>query len=181
MLNNSTDRYGVVSRSIHWATAAIIIALIVVGWYMTGLAEEDPARRNIYNLHKSVGVLSIFLLVLRFAWLKVSPAPELPAVFPASERNLTQGMRILLYVLMLLVPVSGYVMSTAAGYPVPFFKLFTMPALIGESEMLAEFAHEAHAILGYSILAVVALHIFGALKHRLADRGGPSDILGRML
>ncbi len=181
MLNNSTDRYGVLSRSVHWLSAAIIIALIVVGWYMTGLAEEDPARRNIYNLHKSVGVLSVLLLVIRFAWLKVSPAPELPAAFATKERQLTLSMRALLYVLMLLVPMSGYVMSTAAGYPVPFFGLFTMPALIGESEGLAGFAHEAHAILAYSILAVVALHILGALKHRLTDRGGPSDILARML
>lgn len=181
MLKNSADRYGSLSRALHWSSAVIIIALIAVGLYMTGLAEDDPSRRNLYNLHKSVGVLSVLLLVARFVWLKISPAPELPAVFAAKERRITLGARALLYLLMLLVPISGYVMSTAAGYPVPFFGLFTMPALMGESEAVAGFAHEMHAILAYAIIAVVILHVLGALKHRLTDRGGPSDILARML
>ncbi len=180
-MKNTPDRYGLISRALHWSSALLIIGLIAVGWYMTGLADEDPARRGIYNLHKSIGVLTMFLLIARFAWLRVSPAPALPSVFAPKEQRVTKGIQALLYLLMLLVPVSGYLMSTAGGYPVPFFGLFNMPALVGESKALAGFAHEAHAILGYGMLALVALHMAGALKHRLADRGGPSDVMARML
>lgn len=178
---SDSERYSAPARILHWVSAAIIILLVVVGIYMTGLAEDDPSRRQIYGMHKSFGVLSILLLIARFVWLRLRPAPALPAVFNAKEQRVTKGIQALLYLLMLLVPFSGYLMSTAAGYPVPFFGLFEMPALIGESKAVAGFAHEMHEILGWGILAVVALHAAGAIKHRLTDRGGPSDVLARML
>lgn len=181
MLQNSDKNYGAFSKAIHWITAAIILCLIVEGIYMAGLPDEAEGRMVFYNLHKSLGVLTILLLVVRFAWLKKSPAPELPAAFGNGERKLMVGARSVLYILMLLIPLSGYVMSTAAGYPVPFFGLFNMPALFGKNEALAGFAHEAHWIMGYTILAVVILHVAGVVKHRLADKGGETDVLARML
>lgn len=175
------QRYSVPSRALHWLSAIIILALIVVGWYMTGLAKDDPARASIYGMHKAMGVLTVFLFIARIAWLRVAPAPELPAVFNEKEKRVTKGVQSLLYVLILLIPVSGYVMSTAAGHPVSFFGLFTLPALIGESKAIAGFAHEAHALLSYAALALVIVHMAGALKHRLLDKGGESDVLARML
>jgi cytochrome b561 len=175
------ERYSGLSRALHWLSALIIFALIVVGWYMAGLEDNDPSRAGIYALHKSMGVLTVFLLVARLAWLRANPGPELPAVFNAKEKRITKGVQSLLYLLLLLVPMSGYVMSTAAGYPVSFFGLFPMPTLIGESKAIAGFAHEAHEILAYSILALVALHMAGAIKHRLTNKGGEADVLARML
>ncbi len=176
-----TQRYSGLSRAIHWVSAIIILALIVVGWYMTGLAEDDPSRRSIYGMHKAFGVLTVFLFVARIAWLRVNPAPELPSVFNAREKLVTKGVQSLLYVLLVLIPVSGYVMSTAGGHPISFFGLFDLPALIGENKAVAGFAHEAHAILSYAGLALVLLHMAGALKHRVLDKGGESDVLARML
>lgn len=181
MLKNSYDRYGALSKVLHWAMAVMIIALVVVGFYMTGLEKEDPNRINIYNLHKAVGALTLFLLILRVVWLRTSPAPELPSVFSKNERFLTQGVRSLLYLLMALVPVSGYVLSTAAGYPVHFFGLFDLPLLFEKNKALADFAHEAHEILGYAILVFVLLHAAGAIRHRLLNRGDEADVLQRML
>lgn len=177
----SRQRYSVPSRILHWVSAVIIFLLIVVGWYMSGLPEDDPSRLSIYDTHKSLGVLAFLLFVARVAWLRVAPAPELPAVFDEKERRVIKGVQSLLYVLILLIPVSGYVMSTAAGYPVSFFGLFTLPALIGKSEAVAGLAHGAHAIMAYAALALVLVHMAGALKHRLLDKGGESDILARML
>lgn len=181
MLKNSSDSYGSLSKVLHWAMAVMIIALVVVGFYMTGLEKDDPNRINIYNLHKDVGALTLFLLVIRVAWLRATPAPALPSVFSKNERFLAQGVQWFLYLIMALVPVSGYVMSTAAGHPVHFFGLFDLPILFEKSKAVADFAHEAHAILGYAILAFVALHAAGAIKHKLLNRGGEADVLQRML
>jgi len=122
----------------------------------------------------------IMLLVIRLAWLRASPAPALPAVLTAIEVKLVKVVKAALYVLMLLVPFSGYVMSNAGGYPVKFFGLFTMPALFEKSKALGGFAHEAHEILAYLLLAAVAVHVAGAVKHRLKGNA-EADLLKRML
>jgi cytochrome b561 len=177
----SATRYSTPSRALHWISAILIIALVAVGLWMTGLADEDPSRRTVYNLHKSIGVLTLILLIARLLWLRLAPAPALPAAFSAKEKRLITGLQTLLYGLMLLVPFSGYLMSTAKGYPVPFFGLFNLPALIGKSETVAGFAHAMHELSGYLILAIVLVHAAGAIKHRLGDRDGPTDVLARML
>jgi cytochrome b561 len=175
------ERYSGLSRALHWISALIILGLIVLGWYMTGLAEDDPSRRGIYGFHKAMGILTVFLFFARIVWLRIAPAPALPSVFNEKERLVTKGVQSLLYVLILLIPVSGYVMSMAGGHPVSFFGLFDMPVLMGKNEAVGGFAHEAHAILSYAALALVALHMAGAIKHRLLDKNGPSDVLARML
>jgi cytochrome b561 len=82
---------------------------------------------------------------------------------------------------MILVPLSGYIMSNAGGYPMNFFGMGELPALIGKSKALGEIAHEAHEIMGFAMLALIVLHVAGAMKHRMKDRNGESDILKRML
>lgn len=174
-------RFSAPSRVLHWLSALVIVALLGVGLYMTGLDREDPSRAQIYGLHKSVGVLSLFLLLARLAWLRVRPGPDLPAVFNDKEKQVTRGIRSLLYLLLVLIPVSGWVMSNTAGYPVSFFGLFQMPTLLDKSEGLHELAEGVHALTAYAAAALVLLHAAGALKHRLRDRGGEADVLARML
>jgi cytochrome b561 len=181
MLNNSAEKYGSLSKAIHWLTALLIIVLLGVGIYMADLPKEDPSRLQIFNLHKSFGVLVLMLAALRIVWLRISPAPILPAVFTAKEKKVVSSVKGVLYLLMFLVPFAGYLMSSAAGKAVSFFGLFDLPALVAESKSIAGFAHEAHELLAYAIIAFVALHMAGAIKHRLKDRNGPSDILNRML
>ena len=180
MLGNTSDRYGALSRALHWITAAVIVALIGVGMYMADLDKDDPSRLGIYNLHKSFGVLTIMLLALRLVWLRVSPAPALPTVLTAVEVKLVTVVKAALYALMLLVPFSGYMMSNAGGYPVGFFGLFTLPAMFDKSKALGGFAHEAHEILAYVLVLAVLIHVAGALKHRLKGNA-EADLLKRML
>jgi cytochrome b561 len=181
MLKNSATNYGALSKTLHWLIALGIIMLIIVGVYMTGLDKADPTKREIIGIHKSFGSLMMMLIVFRLIWLRISPAPALPLVFNAKEKLLTKGVHKLLYVLMLLTPFSGYIMSNAGGYPVSFFGLFELPALIDKSKAIGGFAHEAHEILAFTMLAFVVLHVAGAIKHRLQDRDGERDILNRML
>lgn len=185
MLKNSTTDYGVVSKTLHWLMAAIILVLFFVGIYMAELpketAEEKQYAFQFYNLHKSFGVVALLLIVLRLAWLRISPAPQLPAAFAPKERVVVKALQGLLYLLMLVLPISGYVMSNAAGKPVNFFGMGELPALIGESKAIAGIAHEIHEIMGLAILVMIVLHAAGAIKHRLKDKGGETDILKRML
>jgi cytochrome b561 len=181
MFNNNAEYYGSFSKLLHWLMAVLIVALLAVGFYMTGLDKEDPSRGQIYGMHKAFGVLTLMLLVIRIVWLRISPAPVLPAVFTAKEKRVVSSVKGVLYLLMFLIPISGYVMSSAANRPTSFFGLFDLPMLIAENKAIAGAAHEAHEILAFVTIAFILLHVAGVMKHRLKDRNGPSDIMNRML
>lgn len=181
MLINTPYSYGSLSKALHWISALIIFGLLGIGLYMTGLDDEAPNRISLYNFHKAMGVLVLMLLIVRVIWLRISHGPTLPPAFEAKDRAITKGVQGLLYLLMALLPISGYVMSTAAGYPTKFFGLFELPMLFDKSKALGDFAHTMHSVLGYAIIAFILLHMAGAIKHRLQDKNGESDILKRML
>jgi cytochrome b561 len=185
MLKNSTTEYGSLSKTLHWLMAAIILTLIGVGIYMADLpkdtAEQKAHAFQFYNLHKSFGVVAMVLIILRLVWIRISPAPALPAAFAPKERMVVKLLQSLLYLMMIVVPLSGYLMSNAGGHPINFFGLGELPALVGESKSLGGIAHEMHEITGWAILVLIVLHMAGAIKHRLKDKGGETDILKRML
>jgi cytochrome b561 len=180
MFQDNEVRYDTVARAFHWLMAAIIITLIVVGIYMADLPDDAPGRGTIFMLHKSFGALALLLFFGRIAWRRHKRPPELPAVLQPWERKLAVSAHYLLYLFMFIVPFSGYAMSTFGGYPVSFFGLFRVPAIFPKNETLGGFAHESHEILAYTLIAILALHIAGALKHRFLD-GGEADVLKRML
>lgn len=185
MLKNSATEYGLLSKTLHWLMAAIILTLIFVGIYMAGLPKETAAEKQyafqFYGLHKSFGVIALALIVLRLVWMRISPAPQLPAAFAPKERVVVKALQGLLYLLMIVVPLSGYLMSNAGGHPINFFGLGELPALIGENKAIGGLSHEVHGIMGWSILVLIVLHMAGVIKHRLKDKGGETDILKRML
>jgi cytochrome b561 len=185
MLKNSATEFGLVSKTLHWLMAAIILTLIFVGIYMADLptetAEQEQYAFQFFNLHKSFGVIILALIVLRLVWMRSSPAPALPSAFAPKERVMVKALQGLLYLLMIVIPLSGYLMSNAGGHPINFFGLGELPALIGENKAIGGLAHEVHEIMGWSILVLIVLHMAGAIKHRLKDKGGETDILKRML
>lgn len=181
MLKNNEQGFGLVSKLLHWGLALIIVLLIAVGLYMTGLEKEDPARLQIYGMHKAFGALVLLLTVVRISWLIYSRPPVLPAVLQVWEQKLSLLAKGLLYLLSLAVPSSGYVMSNAAGYSVSLFGLCDLPVLVAKNEELAKLANGAHGLLAYLLIGVVLLHVAGALKHRLLDKDPAADVMKRML
>ena len=181
MLTNNHERYGLISKSLHWLIALLILSLIAVGMYMTELDKEAPLRAQIYGLHKAFGVTVLGLVVLRILWIKLSAPPLLPAALEHWERQLAKTVKVLLYITMLFTPLAGYLMSNAADKPVSFFGLAQLPAFVAPSKELRELFGEAHEILAYTLLTLVILHVVGALKHRLLDRNRDVDVLKRML
>ena len=180
MLTNSVERYGQVSRLLHWLMALLILTMIGVGAYMTDLDKEDPLRAQLYTLHKEIGVTLLALAVIQILWILASRPPVLPAALQRWEVILAKSTTGLLYLLMLATPIAGYLMTNTGGKPVSYFGLLDLPALMGENHDLHEFLEEAHGFLAFSMLALVGLHVAGAIKHRLIDRDPEADVLKRM-
>ena len=181
MLANSADRYGLVSRFLHWVMALFILVMIGVGIYMTDLAKDDPLRGQLYSMHKAVGVTLLGLAVARILWILVSRPPAMPSALQRWEVVLAKSTVGLLYLLMLATPIAGYLMSDTGGKPISYFGLFDLPSLMEKNHDLHEALEEVHEVLAYTILALVGLHVAGALKHRFMDKAPDADVLRRML
>lgn len=165
---NTTDQYGAIAQFFHWAMAFIILSLLLVGLYMTGL-EYSPKMLEIYALHKSFGLLVLWLVGLRILWRLFTKQPKHQENHHYWERILAKLAHLFLYVAMVGMPLSGWLMSSAGEYPVPFFGI-QMPDLVSKNMDLAKFMKEVHEILGFVLIGVILLHAVGALKHHFIDK-----------
>lgn len=167
-LSNTEDQYGLIAKMFHWVIAVMIIGLLPVGLGM-GTLENSPFKFQIYALHKSFGLLVFVLGLGRIIWRFVSPPPEHLESHAKWEVTLASAAHFWLYVCIIGMPLSGWLMSNAGEFPVPFFGL-QMPALIGKNEGLGDLFSNVHEILGYTLMFVLALHAAGALKHHVIDK-----------
>jgi len=167
-------------KIIHWTMALIIIGLLAMGIYMTEFLDKSSANRMlIYNLHKSFGALVLFLIVIRIFVRMQRSAPPLPSSIDLLTQSLSHFVHIILYVLMILMPLSGYLMSNYFGYPVYLFTL-KLPMLVDKNSDLGKLCANAHEFLGYTLLVLISFHILGVIKHRFFDRP-ENDVLKRMI
>jgi cytochrome b561 len=175
-MRNTTRRWGWVAQSLHW----LIVALIIVQVTLASLADDAPPLRRLGLLarHKSVGLTILALAVVRLAWRWINPTPELPTTLKPYERRLARFTHSMLYVLLFAMPLSGWTMSSARGFPVSWFGVFQLPDLVPKSKPLYQALLTTHATLACVLGAVVALHVAGALKHHFMLR---DDVLRRML
>lgn len=175
----STEKYSTSMRLLHWAMAAVIISLTVVGIYMTGL-DDSPGKFQIYGLHKAFGVIALLLIAVRIAVRAKSTVPALPSTLSKAQQAAAHWGHRALYLLMVLMPVSGYVMSAAhpKQYGVSFFGL-ALPNL-PPSEFWAGLAHQVHGVGSYLLVAVLIAHIAGVVKHKLVANG-EADVMPRMM
>lgn len=162
-LKNSELNYGLVSRANHWLSAFIFIGLLAIGLYMTGLEKGDD-RQALYALHKSMGIALFGLMLLRLVWLKLSANPEQLSK-NKFEHILGHAVKGILYLAMLGMPISGWIMSNSGGHEVAFFNMFVLPNIMGEHELIHEISEFIHSAFGYLLIVIVILHIAGALKH----------------
>ncbi len=173
-------KYSIQARVLHWLMAVLIITLLGVGIYMVDfLPKDSPSRLTIYSLHKSVGVMVLILVLVRLTNRLLKSPPPLPASLPQWEIILAKVGHFGLYILMILVPLSGYLMSNSFGFPVKFFTI-EMPRIIAANPERGKFFSEAHEILAFTLLALVVVHVLAAIKHHYFDRP-ENDILKRMI
>lgn len=177
MFKNSSDAYGSGTKLFHWISAVIVIGLLAAGLVMEDLPNGLLKLRTVL-LHKSFGITILILTILRILWHLHTKKPALVDSLKPWEKKLAHLGHIALYVLMIGMPLSGWIMSSAAGRPVSVFGLFTLPNLVAENHDLKELFEDIHGLLGNALIAVVALHIAAALKHHFFDK---DKTLRRML
>jgi cytochrome b561 len=167
------------AKTLHWLAGALIACGFSVGLYMVDL-PFSPSRLSIYSYHKWIGVSAFVLVVLRLAWRLGHVPPPYPAAMPRWQLAAAGAVHLLLYMLMLAIPVTGWLYSSAAGVPtVPFgVAALQLPDLVAKNKELADTLRFVHRSLNYSLAGLVALHVAAAIGHRLVN---DHAILARML
>jgi cytochrome b561 len=180
MLRSTADRYGTVARSLHWSIALLMVALFALGWYMTEINYYNPWYTRAFDWHKGVGMLMLGLALARLIWSRLDRGPALPEGMNALERAAARSAHFLLYAMTLLIPISGYFISTADGSGIDVFGWFEVPALLPASNGREELAGTLHYYLAFGTAYLVGLHALAALKHQFLNRDGTlSRMLGR--
>src|SRR5712691_569750 len=173
-----TECYGPVARALHWLVAGLAVIVVALGWAMPGAPRETESREILLLLHRSLGLSILALMVFRIAWRLRHPAPPLPAEFPRVEALAAYADHALLYLLFLVMPLSGYLNAAFAGHAVSFFGLVAIPPLVAENARLSQAAIAVHLAGQFLIYALVGVHVAAALMHRFVRR---NRILDRML
>jgi cytochrome b561 len=179
-LRNTQEQYGTVARTLHWVIALLIIGMLCVGLYMTNdnVHMSMPDKMQIFGLHKSTGILVLVLASMRLLWRLINTHPIPLPTHMQWERSLATLVHFLLYVAMFLMPLTGWIGSSAKGFSVSVYHLFTLPDLVGRNKELADIMWETHEIAAYGLIVLIGLHFAGAMKHVVIDRDGT---LRRML
>ncbi|MDX6748534.1 cytochrome b [Geminicoccaceae bacterium 1502E] len=180
-LRNSAEEWGAVAKALHWLLAALLAGQWALGFYMSGLAETDLMLRfELYQLHKSAGLTLLLLVLLRLAWRAGGPVPGWPQGMPRWERRAASASHALLYVLMIGLPVTGFLMVSTSplGLPTRFWGLFAVPHPLGPNATLERAFANIHENLAWAFAFLVLLHVAAALKHHFRDR---DRVLVRML
>ncbi|MGD9615577.1 MAG: cytochrome b [Alphaproteobacteria bacterium] len=172
------ETYGPVARAVHWAVAALAVGVVALGWTIPGAPRGGDWRELLLLLHRSIGVLILALMVFRIVWRLTHPPPPFPSGFPRLEAVAAHADHALLYVVFLVMPLTGLLNAAAAGHPVSFFGLFAIPPLFPENPILAKVAIAIHLAGQFVLYALVVIHIAAALTHRFVRR---NRILDRML
>lgn len=168
LLNNS-ERYGLVTMVLHWLVAVAIFGMVALGTWMVDLTYYDPWYRKGPDLHRSVGVLLFGVMLVRLVWRWFNREPAALTSHRRWELLAARIVHRLLYILIFVVMVSGYLISTADGSSVMVFGLFPVPSVTGQVKGMEEIAGDVHFWAAWTLMAVVGLHVLGALKHHLMD------------
>jgi cytochrome b561/polyisoprenoid-binding protein YceI len=177
-LNNSELRYGWIAMLLHWGMAIAIIAMLAVGIYMEDL-PFGPQKLALIGWHKATGMLLLALAVARLLWRVVSVVPSHPSSMAPLQRKAADAAHWALYGLMIAIPLSGYLLSTAAGFPVALYNWgITLPLLFAPSKEAQELFGEAHELMAWGLLVLIHLHVLAALYHHAMLKDG---VLRRML
>ncbi|MDO8208323.1 MAG: cytochrome b [Gallionella sp.] len=162
-------RYTTTAIVLHWLMALLIVVVFPLGLYMHDL-KLSPLKLQLYSYHKWIGITLLLLAVLRVLWRSTHTPPPLPVTMARWQKRAGSAVHLLLYVLLLLVPLSGWLMSSAKGVQTVWFGLLPLPDLVGRDKALGNLLGSVHESLNYLLLLLVLVHILAALKHRYVDR-----------
>jgi cytochrome b561 len=179
-IENTEDRYGAVAILLHWLMAFLVIGLLVLGIYMVTLPDAGFNTKKITLIlyHKQLGLLALVLLAVRWGWRLTSVLPQLVAHLPDWQKIAARFVHLSFYALMFVLPMTGWLMSSAAGIPVSLFGLFTLPDFLPRDEQLFQRLIDVHKWLAYVLVLVIVVHVGAALRHHFVFK---DDTLRKML
>lgn len=170
--------YDRVARAVHWLIAALAVIVVSLGWAIADAPRNTPSRGLLLLLHRSVGLTILAAMLFRAGWRCRQPAPELPTGIAGYERALAWFTHLFLYLILIGMPLAGYVNAAAAGHEVSVFGVVAIPPLLPEDDRLSQVAIAIHLVGQYLLYLFVILHVAGALRHGVLKRDG---VLERML
>jgi cytochrome b561 len=177
MLRNTRERWGLISQLLHWLVAVLILVQVGVG-----VAAVDwrlsPTKLDLFVWHKSVGMLILLLVLLRLGWRITNPTPAPPPDMRPWEVHAAQISHVLLYLFVLGLPLTGWIINSAANIPLKLFWLVPLPDITAPSKPLQEAATGAHVALVIALAALLVVHVGAALRHHYLKHNA---VLRRML
>jgi len=183
-MTTTSTTYTSVAKFLHWTIALAILGMIVLGWVMGDIPRGDPLKFTLFQAHKSIGITILLLSIFRLAWRLTHTAPPLPTDMKNWERRLSKTIVVLFYILIIGMPLTGWVIVSTSPLNIPtmLYGVFPWPHLpilptLANKKEIGEAMEEFHGFLAYAILALLTLHIGGALKHHFISR---DDVLTRM-
>ncbi len=163
---------------LHWSIAILLLSQFAFGWYLQEIPRGVPERSYFVNLHKSTGILIGLLILVRLGWRLTHKPPPLPDTIPRFQQRIASATHILLYVLMIVMPLSGYIASNFSKWGVKFFNAITFPPWGVEDKFIYAVFNQTHKVASWLLLVLIILHVLAGLKHLFIDR---DRVFSRML
>ena len=162
-------KYTKVAVAIHWITVLLVFAMFVLGWYMVDL-PRGSSRGFFFSLHKSLGLMTFLLILVRLYWRMKNPPPAFPEEVGSFRRKVADSVHKLFYFLLIAQPLTGYLSSSFSGYKTSFFSL-SLPYWGWSDPPLNEFFTELHVVFSIVLILVIVLHLLGVIVHFIEGHG----------
>ena len=171
METDLNSRYSSPAIVLHWLIALGLLGVVAMEFYMTNMSMS-PTKLKMFSWHKWAGVTIFLLVLVRLGWRIIRRPPPLPAETPAVMKLAAHGGHMALYVLMLAIPLSGWLMSSAKGFQTVWFGVLPLPNLIGRDLVLGRQLSDVHLMLNILMIVIVAGHAAAALAHQFIKKDG---------
>ena len=176
-LRNTRTEFGLISKILHWLIATIMISLIVIGWYTSGLDEETVLYWRMLDLHITLGLAMFMLFLIKVTWKIYSPNPDYIPGLASWERITARSVHWFFIIAIGLIPLIGFLYAASDGEPINIYDFFEIPDIGSFTKSVRHTLHDVHMYLAYTGAALIVVHITAALKHHFIDR---NDTLRRM-
>jgi cytochrome b561 len=176
-LRNTHEQWGSVARGLHWIVAALIFTQFALGW-TAEMWHRSPTKVDLFVWHKSIGILILTVVVIRVCWRLANRPPDPPSSMSAGERLAAQAVHVILYLLIIAMPLSGWVINSAANFPLKLFWLVPLPAITPPGKEIQEIAETVHLTIFWLLVVALAGHVGAALRHHFVKH---DEVLVRML
>lgn len=176
-IKNTAKRYGSVFKLLHWFIALLIISQIFLGFFLHHLESKALIRCGFF-IHKSLGITLLFFAIILILWRLMNHKPAWPNTMALWERFAAHLVHILLYLVILIMPLSGWIISAASSHPPSFWGLFRLPLPFFVSNNLASFFHDLHITCAWLLSTLIIIHTLAVLKHVFINR---DDVLQKIL